>query len=257
MNKKNISQFSKDILEKIKDEDVKMKPKAHFVLKSVLYIVASSVVFLFIVYLSSFIVFFSKMHGVEHAPGFGLVGLQIFLTSLPWLLVLGVLLLIVVLELLVRHFEFGYRKPILYSLFAVVLIVSLGSGVLAKTSFHNSLHERSLEHRLPVGAGLYEGYIQRQQGNIFRGEVEEVHEHGFELESHFDEELFVEIDESTRIRPPGEVEEDDLVVVIGKRIGDKIIAKGVQIIGDDDFKPERRKGRTKPPEHKLRLEKHR
>ena len=87
-NNSQKSLITGEVLEKIKSGQVKMRPKAHFVLKTALVALGFILIILFVLYLISFIVFTLRMSGIWFAPGFGLYGIKIFLFSLPWLLIL-------------------------------------------------------------------------------------------------------------------------------------------------------------------------
>ena len=77
----------KNIIEKIKKGEIKMKPKIYFVLRTILIVLGTVVGFLFILYLMSFILF-----TVRPIPG-----LFPRLIALPWLLVfVSVILLILI-----------------------------------------------------------------------------------------------------------------------------------------------------------------
>ena len=115
------------LLAKIKEGQMVMRPRWHFVLKAVLGILGMIILAMAALYLISFILFALREAGLLFIPGFGFHGVGVFLFSLPWILILVSLIFIFLLELLVKRYAFGYRKPLLYSLFGVLGLVVLGS----------------------------------------------------------------------------------------------------------------------------------
>jgi len=138
----------KNIIDKIKKGEIKMKPKAHFVLRTLLIVLGTSVGFLFALYLTSFILF--SMQAV--------CGLMPILISLPWLLIFLSVALIIVLEILTKQFSFVYRRPVLYIVLVIIISVLFGSFVVNKTKVHPFLFDRAEKHRLPIMGPMYRGY---------------------------------------------------------------------------------------------------
>ena len=54
-------------------------------------------------------------------------GVRTFMLAVPWLLIFMSISLLLVLEVLTNKFEFVYKRPLAYSLFALVVLV-LGVG---------------------------------------------------------------------------------------------------------------------------------
>src|SRR4030042_4792350 len=135
----NKNSLQNSILEKIKSGQAKIRPKWHFVLKTLL--LAAGVLFgtLALLYLASFVLFVLRQTGSWFLPSFGWRGIMVFLISMPWLLVILGVVFIILLELLVRHYSFAYRNPLLYSLLGIIVFVIIASVFVAKTSFHEGL----------------------------------------------------------------------------------------------------------------------
>ncbi|MEA3344458.1 MAG: hypothetical protein U9Q16_02140, partial [Patescibacteria group bacterium] len=124
------SSMSKEITDKIKVNEIKMRPKIYFILKSILIVLIILFFAFFALYLISFIVFSLKATGVWFLPKFGFGGIFIFFKSLPWLLILIAAILIIILELFVKRFSFAYRKPLIYSISGIIILNLLGSFVI-------------------------------------------------------------------------------------------------------------------------------
>ncbi len=104
------------IFEKIKNGQVKMRPKLYFVLKSLIFALGIVLASILVLFLFSFIVFCLKLGGIWFLPKFGFRGLGIFFISFPWFLILLALFLIFLLEIIAKKYSFVYKRPIIFSL---------------------------------------------------------------------------------------------------------------------------------------------
>ena len=225
------------VLEKIKSGRIKMRPKAHFVLKTVLAALGFILIILFVLYLISFIVFTLRMSGIWFAPGFGFYGVKIFLFSLPWLLILIAIILIIVLEILVKYFSFAYRRPILYSVLGIITLALLGSFVISQTKIHPYLFQKAQERNLPVAGKFYRDFGAGKFRNAHRGVVSEITDNGFLVETRHNEILKIIITSETRFPFGKDIKESDSVMILGERDNGAVRAFGVRKINDilNDF----------------------
>jgi len=226
----NHNQLREQVLAKIKSGSVKMKPRFSFILRALLLISGLVIVTLLVLYLTSFVFFMLRSNGTWLAPVFGLRGLGLFMTSLPWLLLLVIALFVVVLEILVRHFSFGYRRPLLYSVFGILFVLGLTGFMVAQTPLHEGLWERAENERLPLAGPLYKGLRQEMPDDLYQGVVLTLTEQGFHMQN-IDEEVFlVEINERTRLPFGSEFIPGDMVMVIGELEDETIKAFGIRKI---------------------------
>lgn len=234
MNNNNLKQsLVERVLNKVQSGQVKMRPKIYFVLRVVLMVLGVITVALFALFLISFISFALGISGVWSMPGFGLRGLGAFFVSMPWLLILMALLLILVLEILVKHFAFAYRRPIIYSVLAILLIVFLGSFIINRTQFHPDLFQRAQEGRLPVAGEFYRDFSLPKTEDVHHGMVSEVTDEGFSVETNEGEVLTTVITSETRFPFGTGIQEGDAVMILGQRDNDKVQAFGVSKIKDN------------------------
>ncbi|MBU3925378.1 hypothetical protein KJ854_05620 [Patescibacteria group bacterium] len=138
-NNKNQKSIKESILSVIKSGQVKMRPRWHFVLKTALAAFGVIILVLTVLYLASFIIFVLRQTGVLFVPAFGLQGWFAFFTNLPIFLIGLLIVFIIVLELLVRHYAFAYRRPLLYSAVGIFILVFAGVMVIENTSFHGGM----------------------------------------------------------------------------------------------------------------------
>jgi len=225
---KNHQQLREQVLAKIKSGSVKMKPRFSFILRALLLISGLVIAALLVLYLISFVFFMLRSNGTWLAPVFGLRGLGLFMTSLPWLLLLVIGLFVVVLEILVRHFSFGYRRPLLYSVFGILFVLGFTGFIVAQTPLHEGLWERAENERLPLAGTLYKGLRQEMPEDLFQGIVLTLTEQGFHMQSIEEEILLVEINEHTRLPFGSEFIPGDMVMVIGELEEERIEAFGIR-----------------------------
>lgn len=237
----------------IKTGTVKMKSKAYFITKGVLLAVGLGVVALLVIYMVSLVFFALRVKGVWFTPVFGTESIGPFLTAVPWILVLVVVLFIGLLELLVKKYSFGYRNPLLYSALGVIVFVFLTGFLVAKTTFHRAIYERAQDNRLPIAGPLYRGLHPDPKHEVHPGRVVEINEKGFTLEIHTGDILDVIVSSRTRLPLGSNYEAGDTVIVLGDLEMETLVldARGVRVITEElpgrPFREFRQKKMLGPP----------
>jgi hypothetical protein len=204
------------VLEKIKKGDIKFLPKSFFILKSFLFILAIIIVFSFLLLVTSFIFFALQESELWYLPMFGLRGVELLLGNFPWLLILLVLFFIGILEVLVDHYSFVYRKPLLYSALAVILIVVVMGFFVRQTSLHEKIYGEIKKGGMPPVKSLYDKYTKPNSEDFHPGTVARVKNSGFVLELRDKTTIDVMISKNTQIRPNFEIYEGGRLLIIGK-----------------------------------------
>ena len=115
---------NKTIIEKIKEKEIEMRPKWHFVLKSILIVVLAIVFLIIALYLLSFILFSFR--------------------PFPLLPFIFLLIFIVLLECLLKEFKIVYKRPIIYSILIIVFLLFAAGMCLNKAHFHEGMERRNL-----------------------------------------------------------------------------------------------------------------
>ncbi len=141
------------VLEKIRCNEITMRPKFYHFMKVVVFILVTFLILVISVFIFSFILFSIRASSQLFLLGFGLRGIVVFFVLFPWFLCILDIVLICVLELLLRHFRFGYRRSAIYLLGGIlVVMISLGF-LLERVRFHEGLLDISEHHRLlfPLG----------------------------------------------------------------------------------------------------------
>lgn len=230
---KNERSIKNAVLRQIKSGKAAMRPKWHFVLKTILVSTGILIASFALLYLVSFIYFYLRQSGILFVPSFGPHGFGVFLLSLPWLLILVSIVFFITLEVLVKRYAFTYRKPLLYSLVGIIVFVAIGSFVLAHTHLHQGLFRHAEEGRLPIVGGLYRGYGMQKMEGVHAGMVSKITTDGFIMTNRRGDELKVVITAETKFPQNMDLQEEDKVVVLGERDGDTIVAVGVRTIADE------------------------
>ncbi len=224
-----------EILQKIKKGKVKMRPKVYFALRGVLIALGIIFVTLFVLYLLSFIFFNLRLTGIWYLPRFGFPGLRLLFISSPWALILIAIVLIIILEILVKRFSFAYRRPILYSILAIVIIIFLVSFIIGKTQFHPELFQRAREGHLPIVGDFYQGYGLPGPHDVHHGMISEITDNGFQIEKPDGEVVDIIVTPATNFPSGQDLEKGNMVVVFGKQSDGAMEAFGI-VKADNEFR---------------------
>lgn len=229
MNNENNNQpIREKVLEIIKNGKVTMKPKWHFIFRTSLAVIGGMIIILVLLYLISFVIFILHQTGVWFMPVFGSEGWHELFNSLPWILVILSITFIIVLEILVRHYSFGYGQPLFYSAIGIIAIVIAGGIIIACTPLHNRLFKYAEENKLPFAGGFYRGFGLQHLDNVQLGTIIEITSDGFIIWNRQNEKLNVVISRKTRFPLGMDFERGDAIVIFGKRDDHTVQATGIR-----------------------------
>lgn len=246
MNEHN-ENLKENILSVIESGKVKMRPKWHFALKTILLIVGTVLVAFAVLFLSSFIVFILRQSGVIFVPGLGGSGLGLFVRSLPWYLILLTIVFIIVLEFLVRKYSFGYGKPLFYSALVILLIAIFGGIILEMTPMHRGLYGYARNNRLPVAGSFYKNFGGTMKHGFMGekmvvGTIIQATSSGYILQTQNSEQITVYFDSETHFPFGKEFSQGDTVVaIVGTSNNGLNIAEGIRKIDDQMRFPRRQR----------------
>jgi len=208
-----------------------MKPKYRFVLNTVFFGLGAFLVFSLTVFAVSFIAFILRGRGAWFLPGFGWPGIKIFIISFPWILVLAVIIFLAILEILVKHFGFAYRRPLIYSVLGVVIVISVVGVYIDSTPLHTNALRSAAKSNLPIAGPLYMNYGLAPIDNIYEGVVSDItDETDFLIEAPDGKSYNIAMPTSTDVKiiKNGKIQKDDRVMIIGEKDGSNIKAFGIQ-----------------------------
>ncbi|MEM9336728.1 MAG: hypothetical protein AAGA35_02660 [Patescibacteria group bacterium] len=233
MTKKDMQNLKEKLLYRIESGEMCMKPKWHFMLKSVLAVAGALLAFVGLVYLISLIVFVLRLTGIAFVPEFGSAGLLKFFLAAPWLLILLAIIFVITLEVLVQRFAFAYQKPLLYSLIGVI-VISLVSGYLfSKTPAHQLMLEMARNKQAPLLGSVYRNYDEQLMADLHFGTVTEVKDDQFSVTTNQGETLEIEMNERTRHSDALNIRPGTELIIFGDRDGRAVRAKGVKELPED------------------------
>jgi hypothetical protein len=158
------------VIDTIKSGEVKMHSRSYFVARAILIIIFSVLLFLFIFFVTTFIIFALQLNGGLYAAGFGPLGWLVFLSALPWSLLLLSIVLVLLLWMLLRRYAIVYHQPFLYVLLLLVVVISLACFFLSASSIHNGIYRYVSRYPVPVMTGVYEFETAPASG-VYRGQV--------------------------------------------------------------------------------------
>lgn len=233
--------IDKKVFEKISAGKIKMTPRLFFVLKAALFIIGGIFLMFFIIYLISFIIFSLRATGILFLPKFGFRGLGFFFNSLPWLLILISVFLIILLEIFAKKSSIVYRRPIVYSLLAIIIIISAGSFLMYQLPIHPRLFRKAQERNFSAMGMVYRDLAAPKMKNVHYGEIVNLTEGGFIIENPRGEIIRVNISSKTNIPSSVKFEIGNEVVILGERKNGDVDALGVRSVKKDfDIFPMRR-----------------
>lgn len=145
------------VMDAIKKGNLRMRPRWHFVLLSALGAIGILILALALLYAASLSIFFLHDNGTWFAPRFGGRGWFDLLQSVPWLLVVFVVVFIGLLEVLVRRYAFVYRRPLMLSVVVILFLVLVGGFAIAQTPFHQQMEFYARHNDLPPPLALAYG----------------------------------------------------------------------------------------------------
>lgn len=227
MEHNNFNSIRDKVLETINAGAVTMRPKWHFILRTTSLTLGVVLVTLTVLYLSSFIVFSLRQSGALVAPGFGWHGASIFLQSLPWVLIIIACILLVLLEILVRKYEFAYGRPLIYSVLGVMVLAVVGGFIVEMTPLHRGLFTEAESQRLPMAGQFYRIYGERRVNNVVVGEIIEVTPVGYDIIDRTALPIAVILTPDTRLPRGRNFNTGDMIVVLGQFTNRMVIAEGI------------------------------
>lgn len=206
------------IMNIIKQENISMRSRYYFVARSSMWALAAVLVFASIVYLLSLIFFIWNDHALGTIALFGSKGIGLMLFSMPWMLILATIALVITLELLAAKFSFVYKRPLVYSLLILLVVLIAVSSLVARTAMHDR-----------IAGPMHRHYAeQRYKENMYIGIIVSVRDNSATLKTRSGATIHVNITNSTRIPRHFELKTGEKVMVIIDDKSDSNEALGIR-----------------------------
>ncbi len=220
MNDHTKTSLRGSVMEAIQKGRVRMRPRWHFVLLSALAALGAFIVFLTLLYVVSLAFFFLRESGAYFATSFGMRGWFVLLRSVPWLLMLFLVLFIGVLELLVRRFAFVYRRPLLFSVAGIVFLIFVGGFAVAQTHFHRRMFFFARHGQLlPLGMMYDRTFRPSREGDVYFGAIGNFVKGGFVVvDQNGAGTTTIVVTPATRLPYGADFEIGDTVVIVGDEV---------------------------------------
>jgi len=224
--------LSEKILHEIETKKIKTRPKWHFIMLSSAALIGGILLWLTIIYLVSFIFFVLDYSGVWFIPVFGSKSWYTFLLSMPWILIILLIILFFILESFIHRSRFINKKPLIYSLLATFFVVFITSYAITKTSLHEQLLKSADKHTLPIAGPFYRKFGHQKLKRVHSGIIRKLEPPNKLLLQKFDEELIrVFITEHTRLPRGKNFQIGEKIVIFGKKTEkNELEAFGIQRI---------------------------
>lgn len=222
------------IINKIKERQIGMRPRWHFILQTLLVILVCVLAFILAVWLLSWLYFILHASGAWFLPAFGRRGWLSFLNSFPWWPATIGLILVMILAFVLEKFRWAYRQPLLYIGLASLGVVILFSWTVAQTPLHRGFYREAYQKDGDLAGSLYRGYGRMPAGPAYVGTVINAATSTFEITTEDGQVIFVATTPGTRLPFGYNLAPNDTVMVMGERSDNMLTAWGVREINDND-----------------------
>lgn len=220
--------LQKKIKDAIEKNEVSMHSRMYIYGRTLLWTSATILMFGTVLFFVSALIFVFRANGLHLLPFFGSRGWMALFFSLPWLLLGVVAIVSVLLFTLSRHYAFVYKRPLVHTLLAGIVVLACGGVLIAYTTLHERAYERAHnQHGLPIAGPLYRGAIG-DRPDVHVGIVSELTPDSFVLNRRDGQKTTIIIEGTTLMHPELQLAEDMLVVVMGDAVEDTVHALGVR-----------------------------
>ncbi len=142
--------ISKNVLDRIHAGRVSMHSRSYFVLRAATVIFVAIFALVLSIFLFNLVLFVLFTGGRAPLLTHGTNGFLFFVRFFPWWILLADILLLVLLRSLVRQYSFSYRRPTLYVVFTILVVVgSLGFLLYHHTDVNERIEHEAHRGRLP------------------------------------------------------------------------------------------------------------
>ncbi len=215
-NNKNL--ITGKVISKIEKGELKMKPKTYFIAKAALVISLLILFFLIVLYFGSLVIFIFRANNILLFHGMGFQAIRTILLSFPSYLFLLIFILIVLIQIISKRFQFVYRKSFIFSLFVILIFVVMSSFFIEKSSLHSSFFRLAKQERLPLVGKMYRNFGNLDIDNVYFGTILQKEVDFWIMELDSGEKVNLKITEKTRGKKILlETEEGSKVIVIGEK----------------------------------------
>lgn len=220
-----------NVMEQITSGEVNMRPRGFFIARTALMVLGMLVAGMVAIFFTSFALFYLRMSGASSLPGFGPQGMRDLLLSLPWVIVVLAIVFTVIFFWFTEHYPVAYRSPLIYSMVAVVLLVSLGSFAVGETPLHPYFYRTfAPEGKMGIMHRLYQKPRKDTVRNGLIGQVYSIQEGNFTIYLDQTDDNYIVYTINNGYPSSSVVRVGDWVLVYGKVGTSTIQASGIKIL---------------------------
>lgn len=158
-----MNQILNNIEKLVKENQIKIIPRSHFMLRTGVMSVAGFLVLLAIIYALSLVIFLARRNG---PPTVGMGDVLFNLDVLPMLIIIFSIVGMVLIEILSRKYTFAYRLPSLVLFLFIIIFVSAVSVLVDRMMFHDRMHDILMRNRFDNLDKMYQRPFVRGQKEI-------------------------------------------------------------------------------------------
>ncbi len=163
--------IKQNILDKIKNEEVKMTSKKFFFLKWMTLLITSLFFLILGIYILAYVSFLFVDNGLVYIPLFSESGIVDFIVEVPWTLVILGLFSVFLFSITSKTFYKIYRKPFLTFFFSILMIIVLSHLILVETGGMKYLKEEAYSQKFQLVPSKFLQFRTSQSGSLLVGYV--------------------------------------------------------------------------------------
>ena len=166
-----MNQILNNIEKLVKENQIKMIPRWHFVLRTGLVAVCGFLVLLAVVYALSLFIFIARRNA---PPTFGMRDVFFNLDVLPMIIIAFAIVGMILIEIWSRKYTFAYRLPSMVLFVCIIFFVSLVSLLVDRMMIHDRMHDIFLRNKMEMFDSVYERPFIRggmKSGVMMRSEI--------------------------------------------------------------------------------------
>jgi len=199
--------LGQEVMAKIHQDKVKMRPRFYFIVGSFLLALGLAIDFILAVFFFMLVVFRIRLHAPFGYFWFGKSGFSPFMATFPWLFIFLGAAAILAGILFLKKYDFSYKKNFLLLVFWLVVLI-IGAGILLDQIGFN---EKA--NQFETIRGLYDTPFGGEDWLV--GEIKAIEDQAMTIETPHGEDITIFWDQQTKL-PSGQ----DFI------LGDKIKAVG-------------------------------
>ncbi len=134
-------EIKQELMSQIRKDELKMKSKWLFIAKKLGLKSGLALTILLLMFLINGFFYYIKTNNVLMPLHYGPAFWQKLLHSLPYDLILIIIVLGVVLNFIIKKFDFSYKKPFVFIFTAFIILTIIGAFAVFATDFNNLLKE--------------------------------------------------------------------------------------------------------------------